>query len=256
MLRSTKALIGVTISATDGDIGRVEALYFDDQHWTVRYLVVDTGGWLTGRRVLLSPVSVRRPDWERRRLPVALTKAQVQASPGVDAHRPISRQYEIAFAQYYGVPSYWPMDVGAPPYPLTPPAVPADIADELQAHVEQRQAEDQHLRSTEDVRGYSLRATDGGFGHVEDFLIEDLTWRIRYLDVDTRNWWPSKHVLVAPEWIEAVSWPDSAVLVALPSEVVRSAPPYDPSRPVDRAYEQKLYAHYGRAGYWEERAAA
>lgn len=233
MLRSTKGLVGFTISASDGDLGRVEALYFDDQQWTVRYFVVETGGWLRGRRVLISPVCVRRPDWERRRLPVALTKAQVQGSPGVDTRGPIPRPFEIAFSDYYGIPSYW-----------MPARLPAE------------EATDSHLRSTADVRGSVLRATDGTFGHVEDFLVEDLTWRIRYLDVDTRNWWPSKHVLIAPEWIEAVSWQDSAVHVALPGDVVRHAPPYDPSRPLARADEQKLYAHYGRAGYWEERAAA
>lgn len=253
MLRSTKDLVGFTISASDGDIGRVEALYFDDRHWTVRYFVVDTSWWLWGRRVLVSPVCVRRPDWERRRLPVELTKAQVQASPGVDTHRPISRQYEIAFSRYYGIPHYWSGHLGVTP---SPPAVSPAIADELQAHLEARDAQDEHLRSTEDVRGHHLRATDGVFGHVEDFLVEDLTWRIRYLDVDTRNWWPSKHVLIAPEWIEAVSWEDSAVHVALTSDTVRDAPAYDRTRPVDREYEQKLYAHYGRSGYWEERAAA
>jgi hypothetical protein len=256
MLRSVEALVGFTISASDGDLGRVEALYFDDQHWTVRYFVVETGGWLADRRVLISPVSVRRPEWERRRLPVALTTAEVQASPSVDTRRPISRQYEIAFSRHYGIPHYWPGYLGALPYPLTPPRVSGAITNELQAHVEQQEIEDQHLRSTEDVRGYCLATTDGDLGHVDDFLVEDLTWRIRYLDVDTRNWWPGKHVLVAPEWIEAVSWGDSAVHVALSSDTIRNAPPYDASRPVDRRYEQRLYGYYGRAGYWEERAAA
>jgi hypothetical protein len=228
MLRSTKGLVGFTISASDGDIGRVEALYFDDHQWTVRYLVVDTHRWLTGERVLVSPVCVRRPDWEGRRLPVALTQAQVQTSPEVDAHQPITREFEIAFSEYYGIPCYWPS-----------PAARVG-----------------HLRSTEEVRGYRLRATDGAVGHVEDFLVEDLTWRIRYMDVDTRSWWPSKHVLVAPEWIEDVSWEDSGVSVALPSDTIRNAPAHDPARPVARDYEQALYAHYGLSGYWEERAAA
>jgi hypothetical protein len=232
MLRSTQELLGCTISASDGDIGRVEALYFDDEQWTVRYFVVDTRGWLTGRRVLVSPASVRRPEWDRRRLPVALTKAQVQASPEVETHRPISRQFETAFSEYYGIPSYWPT-----PFPAGTAAAAS-------------------LRSTEEVRGYGLRAADGALGHVEDFLVEDLTWRIRYMVVDTRNWWPGKRVLIAPQWIEEVSWQDSAVFVALSGDTIRSAPPYDPSRPVDRAYEQSLYAHHGRPGYWQERAAA
>jgi hypothetical protein len=229
MLRSAKSLVGFTIGASDGDIGKVEALYFDDQQWTGRYLVVDTSGWLASQRVLISPVSVRRPQWQACRLPVGLTRAQVQASPGADAHPPISRQYEIAFSQYYGIPYYWPN-----PYVV----------------------DNQHLRSTEDVRGCRLHATDGALGRVADFLVEDLTWRIRYMEVDTRNWGPGKRVLVAPEWIEGVSWEDSTVTVALPRDVIRNAPDYDPSRPLDRPYEQRLYAFYGRSGYWEERAAA
>ncbi len=227
MLRSAKGLMGFTIGANDGAVGEVETLIFDDQQWTVRYFVVDTGGWRTGHRVLISPVCVRRPQWPARRLLVAPTKAQVQASPSVDAHRVISRHFEIAFAQYYGIPYYWPSEV-----------------------------EDQRLRSTEHVLGYALHATAGALDHVEDFLVEDLTWRIRYMEVDTRNWWPGKRVLVAPEWIERVSWEDSAVMVALPRDVIKNAPEYDVSHPLDRAYEHRLYDFYGRSGYWEERAAA
>ncbi len=229
MLRSAKGLVGFTIGASDGDLGQVETLYFDDQHWTVRYFVVDASGWLSRHRVLVSPVCVRRPEWPARRLTVALTKTQVQASPNVDAHRPISRQFEIAFSQYYGIPYYWPTSdagVGAP------------------------------ARRPEEVRGYALHATDGALGHVEDFLVEDLTWRIRYMNVDTGNWWPGKRVLVAPEWIERMSWEDSAVVVALSRDVIKSAPEYDATRPLDRAYEQRLYDFYGHSGYWEERAAA
>lgn len=227
MLRSARGLVGFTIGASDGDMGQIETLYFDDQHWTVRYFVVDTSEWLSGHQGLVSPVCVRRPEWQARRLPVALTRAQVQAGPSVDAHRPISRQYEIAFSQYYGIPSYWPT---------------ASV--------------DEHLRSTEDVRGYSLHATDGALGHVEDFLVEDLTWRIRYMKVDTGNWWPGTRVLVAPEWIERVGWQDSAVVVALPRDVIKNAPEYDSAQALDRAYEQRLYDFYGHSGYWEERAAA
>jgi hypothetical protein len=226
MLRSAKELVGFTIGASDGEIGRVETLYFDDRHWTVRYIVVDTSGWLSRHRVLVSPVCVRRPEWPARRLPVALTRSRIQASPTIDAHRPISRQFEVAFSQYYGVASYWPM------------------------------SGDQRLRGTEEVRGGPLHATDGAVGHVEDFLVEDLTWRIRYLAVDTGTWWPGQRVLVAPEWIDGMDGEHAAVMLALPRDVIRNAPQYDGSRPLDRAYERRLYNFYGHSGYWEERAAA
>lgn len=226
MVRGTRGVVGVTISAQDGDVGRVEAVYFDDQHWTVRYLVVDAGDWHPGRRVLISPVCVRRPEWERRRLPIALTRAQVQASPEVEIGRPLSRPFEAAFCQYYGVPAYW------------------------------RAAGDRHLRSTEEVCGYALLASDGRLGHVDDVLIEDLTWRIRYLDVATNRARPSRHVLVAPEWIDEVNGRDGTLVVPLSCQTLRSAPPYDPARPIDREFEKAVYAHYGILGYWDDRAAA
>lgn len=252
MLRSARGLVGFTIGAIDGDIGNVETLYFDDEHWTVRYFVVDTSWWLSGRRVLISPVSVRQPDWDAQRLPVAFTKSQVEASPDVDTHRPISRQFEAAFSQYYGVPTYWPSAHGSG----VEPPMPDPLARELQARVEEQNVQDRHLHGLEEVLGNRLRALDGELGHVADFPVEDLTWRIRYMEVDTRNWWPGKRVLVAPEWIAEVSWSRGRVDVALPRDTIRDAPEYDRSRPIDRAYEHRLYAYYGSAGYWDERAAA
>jgi hypothetical protein len=238
MLRSTQELVRSTISGSDGDIGRVDALYFDDAQWTVHYLVVDARSWLAGRRVLISPASVRRSEWDRRRLPVALTRAQVRASPEVDTRRPISRRLEAAFSEYYGIP-----------LPVRRPAA-------VGAHAEGGAEEDPRLHSTEEILGRQVRATDGPVGHVADLLVEDLTWRIRYLDIDLRDRRPGSRVLIAPEWIDDVGWPDSAVSVTLPGETIRSAPPHDPSRPVDREYEQHLYAHHGRPGYWQERSAA
>jgi hypothetical protein len=226
MLRGTGAMVGFTISARDGDIGRVEALYFDDRGWTVRYLVVDAAPWLAGRRMLVSPVCVSHPDWERRRLVVALTRAQVQASPDADVGRPLSRQFEAAFCQHYGVPAYW------------------------------RTPDDWHLRSTEQVRGYEVRASDGRLGRVDDMLIEDLTWRIRYLDVATGRWRRTTHVLVAPEWIEAISSDEATIALSLPSATLDNAPRYDPARPIDREFERALYTCCGHAGSWDERAAA
>jgi hypothetical protein len=257
MLRPASALRGLTIGAIDGDIGSVETLYFDDERWTVRYLVVETGSWLSGREVLISPASLGMSDWEHRRLPAALTRAQVEQSPSIDTHRPISRQHEAMFARYYGVPYYWagPALWGPEPYPL-PAQITTDIDRELQSRLEAQDALDEHLRSTQAVTGYAIRATDGDIGHVEDFLVDDRAWSIRYLVVDTRNWWPGKRVLVAPEWIRDVSWSDGAVSVGLARATIRGAPEYDPSRPVDREYEIALYAYYDRPRYWSDRPAA
>ena len=257
MLRSTNDLKGFTIGATDGDIGSVQTFYFDDQHWTIRYLVVDTGQWLSGRQVLISPFSVREVDWANSRVVVDLSKAQVEASPDIDTHLPISRQAEISLSQHYGYPYYWPGPFawGADPFPVFVPP-PPDAREEVQEDLEKHESQDQHLRSTDEVGNYAIHAIDGDIGHVDDFLVDDRAWTIRYLVVDTRNWWPGKKVLISPEWIREVSWAQSRVVVALTRDALRNAPEYDPSRPIDREYEGRLYAHYGRPRYWSDRPAA
>jgi hypothetical protein len=256
MLSKASALEGFTIGAVDGDIGSVETLYFDDEHWTVRYLVVKSGGWFSGRHVLISPASVHEPDWTHRRLPASLSRAQVQAAPDIDAHPTISRQHETAFAKYYGVPYYWAGASlwGAEPYPLALDVTGA-IEREVQARLEQDDAAAAHLHGTDEVTGYAIHALDGDIGHVQDFLVDERTWTICYLVVDTGNWWAGKRVLIAPEWLRGVNWEDGTVAVALTRDTIRHAPEYDDARPVDREYESALYAYYNRPRYWTDRAA-
>ncbi len=245
MLRSAKGLRGYTVRASDGPIGKVHDVYFDDSTWTARYLVVDTGGWLSGRQVLLSPASCGVPDSEQKLVPVALTREQVENSPPVEADRPVSRQHEIELAAYYGWPDYWIGDPGFGPGAVYVPASAGA------AEAAQRTKGDPHLRSTREVQGYHIQAPDGEIGHVEDFLIEDGAWAIRYLVVDTRNWLPGKRVLIAPQWVKEVNWAEMKVLVEVPRAAIRHSPAYDPSAPVTRDYESKLHEHYGRSKYWE-----
>ena len=251
MLRSIDALKGYTIGATDGDIGQLVDLFFDDQGWTVRYLVIDTGGWLAGRRVLISPVSLGKVDWQARQLNAALTRQEVENSPNIDIHKPVSRQHEAAYCDYYDHPYYW---VG--PYLWGPAAFPRGIVTssttEGKAHAarEPAGAEDVHSRSTNEVTNYSFEAKDGEIGQVNDFVIDEDNWTIRYIIVDTRNWWPGKKVLVSPEWITSVSWTESKAYADLSREAIRNGPQYNPSEPIDRQYESRLYEHYGRPRYW------
>jgi hypothetical protein len=256
MLIGVKELGGFTLAATDGAIGEVEACYFDDVHWTVRYLVVDTGGWLSGRKVLISPMAVRSIDVAGERVIVDLTREQVQRSPDIDTHRPVSRQHEIALLQHYGFPTYWygPYAWGPVMLPTLPPPAADTVSEEIAARADQDNLEDAHLHSTTDVAGYDIEARDGAIGHVHDFLLDDRTWTIRWLVVDTGNWLPGKHVLVAPEWVEDVAWTERAVRVGLTRAQIESAPEYDRERPVDRDYEQRLIAHYRRPGYWDRAA--
>jgi hypothetical protein len=254
MIRSVKHMQKFEIEATDGRIGSVDDLYFDDERWAVRYIVVDTGAWLPGRRVLISPLSVTRCDWGEQRLRLSITRDRVRNSPGVEEHRPVSRQFEADYLDYYGYPYYWghPGLWGAYPHPMVPP--PEDLArqraDASEARRRAIEAGDAHLRSASRVLGYGIRTSDGSLGHVENFLFDDQSWAIRYLVVDTSNWWFGKHVLVAPEWISDISWADRTVTVELDRELLKSAPEYDRAEHVDRQWESAYYEHLDRPGYW------
>jgi uncharacterized protein YrrD len=247
MLRTANSLKAATIAATDGNIGSVEDLYFDDASWTIRYLVVDTGTWLPGRQVLISPLSTRAGG-DSDAVPVALTKEQIEQSPPIDVAKPVNRQYEEEYFRYFGYPSYWsgPNRWGAAHYPGEE-ASPADIAAANAAVV----GGDPNLRSVRDVTGYYIQAIDGDIGHVEDFIVDDREWAIRYMVVDTRNWWPGKKVVVSPDWIRQVSWRESQVHVDLTRDALQSAPEYDPDLPLARDYESRLFQHHGRRGYWD-----
>ncbi len=241
MLRSMKSVFGYHIQATDGSIGRVHDFYFDDASWTARYLVADTGKWLPGRRVLLSPAALDEPAWETATLPVRLTRQQIQNSPDVSTDEPVSRQKEMELSQYYTWPIYW----GAPE--IGPAMVPPPVAEHPPA---EKQHGDPHLRSAREVIGYTVHARDGEIGHVEDFISDDKSWILRYLVTDTGKWVAGKKVLIAPQWVSTIRWEDQAIHVDLDREGVRNSPPYDPHEPVNREHEIRLYDYYGRPRYW------
>jgi uncharacterized protein YrrD len=249
MLRSVKELRGYTIHAIDGKIGQIHEFYFDDLAWIVRYLVVDTGNWLPGRKVLLWPGVIGQPEWETQALPVGLTKEQVEHSPPITTDEPVSRQMETDLHTYYGWTPYW--RGGLPALGLGAAAAaemiarPATEEDEKEA-----QRSDPHLRSTREVIGYRIQARDGEIGHVQDLIVDDELWYLRYLLIDTRNWLPGRKVLVAPAWAEQVSWVERKVHVDLNRETIKNSPEFDPSMPVNREYEVQLYDYYGRPRYW------
>ena len=253
MLRNVKDLRGFAIHATDGVIGEVDDLYFDDEDWTVRYLIVDTGGWLSGRKVLISPYAIGVPSWQERQLPVKLTKAQVEGSPDIDTQKPVSRQHEAHYSSYYGYPYYWGSE-GLWGLGTYPGILPADVPPEIGKSGPQS-FDDAHLRSCRELGGYHIQALDGDIGHVDDMLVDDHTWAIRYLTVDTSNWWGGHLVLISPQWVDEVSWSGSKVSVGLTRQAVQEAPPYDPSVPLDRSLEEAIYRHYGRSDHWPPRTA-
>ena len=247
MLNKVKTLKGYKLESLDGEIGKVKEFYFDDQHWAIRYLVADTGNWLTGRQVLISPYALVAVNKEKQHIGVDLTKKQIEDSPSLGSDKPVSRQFEETYYGYYGWPAYWggPYLWGSSLYPFI-----ARDREKWRESTENEKAWDPHLRSTHDVSGYNIQAADGEIGHVDDFIIDDETWAIRYLVIDTRNWWPGKKVLISPQWIERVSWSESKVFVNLPRETIKQSPEYTEESLLTRDYETGLHRHYKRKGYW------
>ena len=278
MLRSIiNDLQQFTIRATDGDIGRVDDFYFDDREWTIRYLVVDTGQWLPGRRVLISPRAIRRVDLDAGALELDLTKQKIHDSPDMDTSQPVSRQREAEWHSYYGYPNYWgwaggpgswaawshPPGATAPPLPADalrseePPAktaaspLPADAAPEPPGARREPAGQDQsggdpRLRSTREVSKYDIQATDGEIGSVKDFIADDETWAIRYLVVGTGGWIGGRNALLDRQWVDRVDWAGSKVHVSVSREEVKTSPEYDPSQLLNRTDEEALHRHYRR----------
>jgi hypothetical protein len=248
-----KTMEDYTIGATDGIIGRVRDFYFDDEAWVIRYLVVDCGEIGMRRRVLISPISVGRPNWPEKILPVSLTRAQVANSPDIDTDKPVSSQQEMGYLGYYGYGNYWGGGGlwGAGVYP---DVLQAGLSTTNPTALARHRHDDPHLRSANMVMRYYVHASDGDIGHVEGFLVDEASWAIRYVVLNTSNWWLGHQVLLAPQWIDDVDWAECKLSVGMTREAVNRAPPYDPSTSLDRAQEEAVHSHYGRPGYWSPEA--
>ena len=250
MLRSLKELERYKVTATDGEIGHVVDFLLDDQHWTVRYLVVETGSFFNERRVLITPISFRQLDWSTKQFHVSLTKDKVKNSPNVDVDKPVSRQRERDYYGYYEYPLYW-ADSGLWGMSAYPGALAtARYYDKSAANAEN--VGDVHLRSVNEVRGYHVRGTDDAIGHIENFIVDDETWEVRYLVVDTSNWWFGRKVLIAPRWASHVSWEERSVNVDMNRQSIRNSPEWSPTVAINREYESRLHTHFGRAAYWDD----
>ena len=249
MLISTKTITNKTLEATDGEIGRCKDFLFDDRFWTIRYMVADTRKWLPGRKVLISPISLSETDWEPDRLPVQLSKTQVKESPGIEEDLPVSKQYEIAFSQYYGWANYWhgPLTWGSAHNPadlfIEPPSQnhPNDNID----------ADSHHLRSAKEVIGYYIEASKESVGKITDFIIDEKSWTIRYMVVHNGSWLSGKKCLISPMWVIAVDWSSSKVEVDLSPSQIQNIPKHDESIVITREYENLLWKSCSKNGYWE-----
>ena len=189
MLRRLRDYETFEVWSRDGrNLGRVEDFYFDEDRWTVRYIVVKTGDWLTGYSVLLSPMTIDRLRWDDARIDFRLSADQIKSAPS--------------------------------------PHAPG--------------------RSVDEVTGYHIHAVDGDIGHIDDFMIDDRSWTIRYLMIDTSNWIGGRTVLVAPEWASRIDWTKKEIYVDVTREDVEQSPEYDPSADIDGRYEERLAESFRR----------
>jgi sporulation protein YlmC with PRC-barrel domain len=213
MLQSIKQLYGNKLAAFDGDIGHVKDFYFDDENWVVRYLAADTGSWLTGRLVLLTPHAFGKLDQDEKTLHIKLHKKKIQDSPSIELHKPVSRQYETDYYAYYGWPAYWDGSAmwGIGGYPVVLP--PSKKEMEIQKKYHHR--DDKHLRSAQAVTGYNIQSVDGEIGHVSSFLVDDKSWAIHELVIETGHWFSGKEILIPTSKVKRISYEESKVFVSL-----------------------------------------
>ncbi|OQP55785.1 PRC-barrel domain-containing protein [Niastella populi] len=242
MKRHIKGLKGFTITATDGELGKVKDLYFDDKSWTIRYFVVQTGGWLFGRKVLIAPQAITRLDWSNETFVSNLTQQQVKTSPDINTEQPVSRQQEMELYKHYPWERYWAGGLWAGGVGTSGMMMPGPSPEEVPDPTEG----DPHLRSIEKVTGYDIKAIDGPVGEVEDFIVDDGNWKIRYLVVDTGNWFPGKKVIISPNWINEINWESSDVVIKATVEQVKNSPEYETDEYLNDDYDRILTNYYGR----------
>ncbi len=230
-LRSLKQLHGAKLGATDGEIGHVRDVYFDDRTWAVRYLVADTGNWLPGRQVLLAPPALA--DWDETGgvLNVNLSRRQIEKSPAMAEHLPLSRQYEEDYYRYYGWPSYWQgegvWDAGTFPVVGQPPTAAGTARNRPEAH----------LRSTAAVTGYQVRGVDGTQGQISDFLLAAEEWTLASLVIRIGHRFSGAEVILPTGAVERISYEDSTVYVSLTMAAIGLCPPRHGAPPLPRTLE-------------------
>lgn len=256
MIHSLDEMKGRVVVAPDGEIGTIADLYFDQDGWTLRYLLVDTGEWLEGRRVLISPDALQDAGEDDDLVWVNVTREQVAQSPNVDLERPLTREDEGLLRGYYGWPLYWGgmsplITSGVPDFPAVPVTGPdgeprvTDNQPRFDQGSEPVQREP-GLQSFSEVQGYRINANDGHVGTLTDLLVDDSSGRVLYMVVDTGNLFAGRKVLLAPAWVEHISWAEKEVDVDLKSDSIRESPEYDPDQPFGTDEEDRLYRHYGK----------
>ena len=248
MLLSIVNLSSCKIESKEGNIGHIHSFLFDDHSWTIRYLIVDTGHWLPGRKVLLSPEVLGEVKEFKNTLHIELTMDQIRNSPDIDTEKSVSRQHEIELHRYYNWVPYWTGSFGTETIPYAPTDL--EINEDIKQQQKSEEETESHLRDTDEVTGYKIHANDGQIGHLDDFIISRDGWKIRYIVVDTSKWLLDRKVIIPPDWIKEIDWATSEVVVDVSKDAVKDSPGFNPAEPVNREYESQLYDYYGRPRYW------
>lgn len=252
MLRPLHPVKGFKLAAEDCTFGRVKDFLFDEEHWTVRYMAADTGRWIPHRKVLVSPVSLGKPDWESQEFSVHLTKEQIKEQPELPADAPVTRVYEDQRHKTYDYPLYY--KVGSH-YAWGYGTIPASLLDAPSAPAgEPHRSEppqSRMLHSLEEVRGFSIVNTEKEkLGSLDDLVMDDETWTIRYLSVHLKQSGIDQTVFFAPNWFDLFDWENGRLMSSFSKESVLASPKLDPDIPLSRTYEEKLHSYYGMPSYW------
>ena len=247
MLRSVKEILGYEILSLDGRTGRVADFIFDLETWQVRYLIADLGNLLEPRKVLISAETCSRPKWESQTLPVAMTRDQIRFSPEISRpegrgfqknHLPNNRLTEVSFFR-----------IGEVPHLITIP-MPTEANARFTESRRVRMVLDQpELRTVGRVIGYEIRACSEEAGVIDDFIIDDERWMIRYLIGAIRKIFPGRRVMFAPVWVSSIDAETETVRLGLKPETLFDGPEYDPTDPVNRQIEEVIYDFHGRPKY-------
>jgi hypothetical protein len=243
MLRSIKELTSYSLLLDEERAGRCRDFLFDDKEWVLRYAVVDLQP--SHKSVLLPPSRLGEADWEKQLFHLKLSRKQLDSSPGLDENAPVSRVKEREFATHFGwEPYYIRLSFPRTPTPMGTKEESGGAATSVEHEP------DVHLRSVDEVIGYRIEALNGKIGHVDDFIVDDETWHLRYVAVDTRTLLPGKKVLIAPKWVKSIDWEEQHMVLDLKKKQIENAPLFDPTSPINRKQETRLYDYYGRPAYW------
>lgn len=214
MLQDTKRITGRIVQALDGEVGHVSDFLFDDTYWSLRYLVVETGPWLDGRKILLAPESFERNAlYISDPLPTKVSRTKISSSPLFEMDQIIYRAYEEDYYDYYGWSAYWE-NSNSEANAISAMIGPAQMREIVPGRI--------HLRSVSSIAGFRLQANDGTIGHVASFTIDTRNWTVAEIVVETGHWYLGKQILVLPESVERINYEDSTVFVRLSLEDIRS----------------------------------